>query len=59
MFKLSLLTVAILSSVASGGLAQTEPVQPGCEANDLPCDGGDSPLEVSPWLQGKLFWAMQ
>ena len=53
MFKLSLLVAVLLSS---GGLAQSESVQPGgCEADDLSCNGRDSPLEESPWLQGNYF----
>ena len=55
MFKLSLLAALIILSVASGGLLYylwSESVQSdGCEANDLPCDGRDSPLEASQWLE--------
>ena len=50
--NLSLLVAVLLSSVASGGLAESESVQPdGCEADGLPCNGRDSPLEESQWLQ--------
>jgi len=62
-FKLSILIAVILSSVASGGLEQSQTDDSGCVATDqvpCTCNGGDSPQEVLWWFQGKLLviWAM-
>lgn len=42
----------------SEGLAQSEPAEPECEANGLPCNGRDSSLEASPRLQGELYFGL-